>query len=78
MTKDIDYVQIHPTGLVHPDDPDARVKWLAAEALRGAGGILLDRDGKRFYNELGRRDQVTGAMWNLNKAPYRLVLNSTS
>jgi len=78
LTKDIDYVQIHPTGLVHPDDPDARVKWLAAEALRGAGGILLDRDGKRFYNELGRRDQVTGAMWNLNKAPYRLVLNSTS
>jgi aspartate oxidase len=41
LTKDIDYVQIHPTGLVHPDDPDAQVKWLAAEALRGESLFLL-------------------------------------
>lgn len=33
----------------------------------GAGGLLLDRDGNRFFNELGRRDQVTGAMWNHDK-----------
>jgi hypothetical protein len=31
-------VQVHPTGLVDPREPDAKVKWLAAEALRGAGG----------------------------------------
>lgn len=44
-----------------PDDPDAKVKFLAAEALRGVGGIVLDANGLRFCNELGRRDYVTGA-----------------
>ena len=110
--------EVHPTGLVKPDDADAKVKFLAAEALRGVprrmqcecfvlysllvilhgfalqffqfsfddptqsclrcwfggrrpgrisdvlrwqvGGILLDANGKRFANELGRRDYVPG------------------
>merc|ERR1711920_12062 len=60
---DLEWVQVHPTGLVHPDEPDAKVKFLAAEALRGVGGVLLDIEGKRFANELGRRDYVTGMMW---------------
>jgi len=63
-----------PTGLVKPDDPDAKVKFLAAEALRGVGGLVLDANGKRFANELGRRDYVTGEMWK-NKPPFRLCLN---
>ena len=58
-----------------PDDADAKVKFLAAEALRGVGGFLLDKNGKRFANELGRRDYVTGEMWK-NKPPFRLCLNS--
>jgi aspartate oxidase len=44
-TEDLDHVQVHPTGLVHPDDPDAKVKFLAAEALRGVGGIMLNAEG---------------------------------
>merc|ERR1712224_536688 len=60
---DLEWVQVHPTGLVHPEEPDAKVKFLAAEALRGVGGFLLTMDGKRFCNELGRRDYVTGMMW---------------
>merc|ERR1711874_50190 len=71
---DLEWVQVHPTGLVKPDDPDAKVKFLAAEALRGVGGLVLDAHGKRFCNELGRRDYVTGEMWK-NKPPFRLVLN---
>merc|ERR1711904_46450 len=47
-TIDLEWVQVHPTGLVKPDDPDAKVKFLAAEALRGVGGIVLDAQGKRF------------------------------
>merc|ERR1712054_655774 len=74
-TIDLEWVQVHPTGLVKPDDPDAKVKFLAAEALRGVGGVLIDREGKRFANELGRRDYVTGRMWK-NKPPFRLCLNS--
>ena len=71
---DMEWVQIHPTGLVSPDDPNAKVKWLAAEALRGVGGIILNINGERFCDELGRRDYVTGEM-NKNKGPFRLVLN---
>jgi len=73
---DMEKVQVHPTGLVDPNEPDAKVKFLAAEALRGVGGLLLSKEGRRFCDELGHRDYVTGEMWKLNKAPYRLVLNS--
>merc|ERR1712032_7652 len=62
-TVDLEWVQVHPTGLIHPEEPDAKVKFLAAEALRGVGGVLIDMNGKRFCNELGRRDYVTGMMW---------------
>merc|ERR1712139_586095 len=74
---DLEWVQVHPTGLVKPDDPDSKIKFLAAEALRGVGGIVLDAQGKRFANELGRRDYVTGEMWK-NKPPFRLVLNKAA
>jgi len=75
-TVDLPWIQVHPTGLVNPTDPDAKWKFLAAEALRGVGGIILDREGNRIANELGRRDYVTGRMWDEKKAPYRLILNS--
>merc|ERR1712048_311546 len=74
-TIDLEWVQVHPTGLVKPDDADAKVKFLAAEALRGVGGLVFDKNGRRFANELGRRDYVTGEMWK-NKPPFRLCLNS--
>jgi len=48
---------------------------LAAEALRGCGGILLDNEGQRFADELGHRDYVTGRIWQNGKYPIRLVLN---
>lgn len=71
---DLEYVQVHPTGLVNPKDPNAKVKFLAAEALRGVGGLLLDGHGKRFCNDLGTRDYVSGMM-EKNEGPFRLVLN---
>ena len=74
-TVDMEAVQVHPTGLVDPREPTAKVRFLAAEALRGAGGLLLDADGNRFCDELGKRDYVSGRMWN-SKGPFRLVLNS--
>merc|ERR1719316_1203846 len=76
-TIDLEWVQVHPTGLVKPDEPDAKIKFLAAEALRGVGGLVLDANGKRFANELGRRDYVTGEMWK-NKPPFRLCLNKAA
>ncbi|KAI1311609.1 hypothetical protein EDD11_003349 [Mortierella claussenii] len=76
-TINMEKVQVHPTGLVDPREPDAKVKFLAAEALRGVGGLLLQADGKRFCDELGHRDYVTGMMWK-NKFPIRLVLNTAA
>ncbi|OUC48575.1 flavocytochrome c [Trichinella nativa] len=57
---DMDKVQVHPTGFVDPEQPDAGTKFLAAEALRGSGALLLDHSGQRFANELGPRDYLTG------------------
>lgn len=60
---DMDQVQVHPTGFIDPNDRANQWKFLAAEALRGLGGILLNPlNGKRFVNELGRRDDVTAAI----------------
>lgn len=58
---DLEKVQVHPTGLIDPKEQQAKVKFLAAEALRGAGGILLDGKGNRFCDELGTRDYVSCA-----------------
>ena len=72
---DLEKVQVHPTGLVDPNEPDAKVKFLAAEALRGVGGLLLDKNGDRFVDELQHRDYVTGKIWENGKYPIRLILN---
>jgi cleavage and polyadenylation specificity factor subunit 2 len=55
----MDKVQVHPTGFVEPSQPNFHTKFLAPEALRGCGAILLDSQGERFVNELGRRDHVS-------------------
>ncbi|KAF2627958.1 Flavocytochrome c [Macroventuria anomochaeta] len=76
---DMDKVQVHPTGLVDPKDPTAKTKFLAAEALRGEGGILINNKGQRFCDDLGHRDYVSGKMWEEKEKgqwPIRLVLNS--
>ncbi|KAI8630548.1 FAD binding domain-containing protein [Xylariaceae sp. FL1651] len=68
---DMDSVQIHPTGFVDPKDPAASYKFLAAEALRGEGGILLSSRGERFVDEMEKRDVVSEAIMTL--PPSQLV-----
>ncbi|TID18914.1 Flavocytochrome c [Venturia nashicola] len=58
---DMDLIQVHPTGFVDPEKPESKLKFLAAERLRGEGGILL-LDGKRFVNEMETREVVTDAI----------------
>eukprot|EP00526_Cylindrotheca_closterium_P001999 CAMPEP_0113657784 /NCGR_PEP_ID=MMETSP0017_2-20120614/31288_1 /TAXON_ID=2856 /ORGANISM="Cylindrotheca closterium" /LENGTH=1123 /DNA_ID=CAMNT_0000571849 /DNA_START=44 /DNA_END=3416 /DNA_ORIENTATION=+ /assembly_acc=CAM_ASM_000147 len=91
-TRDMDKVQIHPTGWVNPEDPSNPTKVLAAELMRGVGGILFNKKGKRFCNELGTRAYVTDKMleadshylstgiWNeKNEVPtFFLVLSSSA
>jgi succinate dehydrogenase/fumarate reductase flavoprotein subunit len=71
---DLEKVQVHPTGLVDPKEPDAKVKFLAAEALRGVGGLLLDNTGARFVDELQHRDYVTGKIWENKKVWIPCIL----
>ena len=76
---DMESVQVHPTGLVDPKDPTAKTKFLAAEALRGEGGLLLNSKGQRFTDELEHRDYVSDKLWKEKEKglwPIRLVLNS--
>eukprot|EP00980_Cylindrotheca_fusiformis_P015073 scaffold4157_cov136-Cylindrotheca_fusiformis.AAC.23 len=70
-TRDMDKIQIHPTGWVNPADPTNPTKVLAAELMRGVGGVLLNKEGKRFCNELGTRAYVTDKM--LEADPYYLA-----
>lgn len=55
-TKDLDYIQIHPTTL-YSEKPGRR--FLISESVRGEGAKLLDKNHKRFVNELLPRDVVT-------------------
>lgn len=54
---------MHLTGLMKPNHRDAKIKFLAGEALRGVGGLVFDAHGSRFANELGWRDYATGERW---------------
>jgi len=71
---DMACVQVHPTGFIDPKEPKAREKTLAAECLRAAGALLINREGHRFVNELGHRDDVTSAEKG-QKGKIRLILN---
>jgi len=77
---DLDDVQVHPTGFHNPKDPDNKVKTLCAEILRGEGGVLLNRWGSRFADELGTRDYVTGRMLEVDptQLKFALVMNGAA
>jgi len=59
---DLHHVQVHPTAFIDHKHPGQARLTLAAELLRGVGGILLTKQGARFADELGKRSYVTGRM----------------
>jgi flavocytochrome c len=66
---DMDQVQTHPTGFINLKEPAAPTKFLAPEALRAVGGILVNSDGNRFVDELGTRKHVSQAILAQNEWP---------
>ena len=60
-TVQMDQIQIHPT--VYQE-----TSYLVSEAVRGEGAILVNSEGKRFYNEMETRDKVSAA---INALPER-------
>ncbi|KAI9266521.1 FAD binding domain-containing protein [Phascolomyces articulosus] len=65
-TKDLDQIQVHPTGFVDPNNPNSGSKFLAPEALRAYGAVMLNAEGHRFGNELARRDVLTKSIFDTN------------
>ena len=59
---EMENVQVHPTAFIDPRKPNATTKTLCAELLRGVGGILLNKDGHRFANELDTRAAIVSRM----------------
>jgi len=64
---DMELVQFHPTGMVLPEEVAGT---LVTEAVRGEGGYLTNREGKRFMlevdpkkKELSSRDVVARAIY---------------
>ncbi len=64
---DMEFVQFHPTGMVWPPSVKGI---LVTEAVRGEGGILTNREGKRFMEkydpermELSTRDIVARSIY---------------
>ncbi|MCH1722138.1 flavocytochrome c [Lactococcus formosensis] len=51
---DMDKIQIHPTVF-------QKTGYLVSESIRGEGAILVNKEGKRFYNEMDTRDKVSAA-----------------
>ncbi len=56
-TVDMEQIQLHPTVHV-ADDGSAN---LITEGLRADGAILVNQEGKRFYDEVSTRDKVSNA-----------------
>ncbi|CAM4465144.1 flavocytochrome c [Shewanella livingstonensis] len=53
--KDMKYIQAHPTLSV-------KGGVMVTEAVRGNGAILVNREGKRFVNEITTRDKASAAI----------------
>lgn len=51
---DMDKIQIHPTVF-------QKTRYLVSESIRGEGAILVNKEGKRFFNEMDTRDKVSAA-----------------
>lgn len=81
VLRDMEHVQVHPTSFIDPAAPAHPVKWLAPEALRGSGALLLDAACGRFVDELGYRSTVSDAIlkFGFDRGGYKaafMVANS--
>ncbi|MFQ6370797.1 flavocytochrome c [Shewanella sp. YIC-542] len=69
-TRDLKYIQAHPTW-----SPVGGV--MVTEAVRGNGAILVNREGKRFVNEITTRDKASAAILKQTGASAFLVFDDS-
>ena len=70
-TVDMAEIQLHPT--VHVEGTSAN---LITEGLRGDGAILVNQEGKRFYDEVSTRDKVSAAEFEQTGGYAWLIVDS--
>jgi L-aspartate oxidase len=77
-SRDLEFVQFHPTAL----DVAQRPLPLLTEALRGAGAVLVDENGdsivKSARGNLEPRDVVARAVYSAQQQGRRVLLDATS
>lgn len=66
----MDFIQVHPTAQTEGDHV-----FLIGEGVRGEGAILINRDGKRFVNELATRKIVSNAITDLHEDGAYLIFD---
>lgn len=64
----MDQIQTHPTVEIHKTV-------MITEAVRGNGAILVNRDGKRFVDEMDMRDAVSAAILKQNGQSAFLIFD---
>ncbi|WP_417762257.1 flavocytochrome c [Shewanella sp.] len=69
-TRDLKYIQAHPTW-----SPKGGV--MITEAVRGNGAILVNREGKRFVNEITTRDKASAAILQQTGASAFLLFDDS-
>lgn len=62
-------IQIHPTV-------EQSTSTLISESVRGEGAILVNQEGKRFYNEMETRDKVSQQIIGLKEKYAYLIFDS--
>ena len=72
-TVDMNQIQIHPTVHIE-EDGNAH---LITEGLRGDGAILVNAEGKRFYDEVSTRDKVSAAIIEQTDKSAWLIVDQT-
>ena len=70
-TVDMAEIQLHPT--VHVEGTSAN---LITEGLRGDGAILVNQEGKRFFDEVSTRDKVSAAEFDQTGGYAWLIVDS--
>ena len=79
VTRELEYVQFHPTSLNIPKE----ARFLLTEALRGEGAILRDPDGRAFakdFHEMGElapRDVVARGVFEVSQRKGNVFLDIT-